>query len=217
MTPSLDRVIVASLLNELDTATAIVELCSTIDQGYAVRSAIVARLGLQGTKVFSAPSQPEALRALAARAAEQSDLEQTEREAHALGGTWIAIEQILADMDDGVLGTLVLVGESEESLPDAQIARLAKLSSLVLDRFEFDSTTKRFAHRLMNMLAGVIANVEFLDSALEGLDSTRAKAAKLDSSDLLEAAANALESARKAVAFVRSLTDGNAGYEKRAR
>lgn len=209
MTPALDQLVVSTLLSEMDRPRALAEMCSVIDREHAAQAAVVLAHAPEGERVFCAPSRDGRFRERALRIARQTDLQATEDELRALGARWMVTEDIRG-LDDVVLGTLVLVGDGGRAPDDHEVLRLSRVFTLVLDRFAFDTTMGRFAHRVTNLLAGVITNVEYIQFALEGGVTPGAdEPVTVPASEMTKAASAALTSARRAVQFVRGVVAGS--------
>lgn len=209
MTPALDRLVVSTLLSEMDRPRALSEMCAAVDREHAAQTAVVLAHAPEGGRVFCASERGQRFRDLAQRVALQVDLEATEHELLALGARWMATQEIRG-LDDVLLATLVLVGEGGSAPEDHEILRLARVFTLVLDRFAFDTTMGRFAHRVTNLLAGVITNVEYIQFALDGgAVPGSGEPVLVEPSEMTKAASAALTSARKAVQFVRGLVTGD--------
>ena len=110
---------------------------------------------------------------------------------------WVAVETLL-DRAGRPLGALVAHGGPEAAREETlrEMPRAAAAVGAILGQSRTFRDTARVVHRMNNLLAGVIANVEYI---LTLADAESAEG------DLAQAARHALESARSATALLAAL------------
>lgn len=197
-----DHALAECVLGHCDAHAAVAQICGALSRHGATCAVVLSSSEVLGLDEASAS---RSVAKLAARAADgrralllpaDPPFAAIARAAPTPPG-WVAVETLL-DRVGGTLGALVALGSPgaarEETL--REMPRAAAAAGAVLGRARAVRDTARAVHRMNNLLAGVIANVEYI---LALADPEGAPG------ELAQAAQHALESARSATTLLAAL------------
>ena len=178
-----ERAVAAWVVGDADATTALQQACASLESATASTVALV--VGEPASiEIVNAPLEPFVREAFA-RAAERAGANRALTTHHDAGWeavwstpgngasapsrAWVACEPV-SDEDGVHHGCVVAHGEGEGSLELvlSVLPNLARLAAAVLGRERARAVTAKVTHRLNNLLASVLSNVEYAGALIEG-------------------------------------------------
>ena len=181
-----ERAVAAWVVGDADATTALEQACASVESSTTSMISLVVGEA-SSVEVVNAPVDGR-VRLAVARAAERAgpnraltrDLdrdggwsavweEPDSASPAATTGAWIACEPV-SDADGLHHGSLVAHGSGDATLARVLVVlpELARLAAAVLGRERARAVTAKVTHSLNNLLAGVLANVEYAGVLIEG-------------------------------------------------